>query len=241
VLETRKLRMTEITPAILVNDISELNEKLSKFVNVTNIVQIDICDGNFVPSTSWPMHQRDKESVQFVLDEEQGLPYWEQLDFEFDLMVKNAHKQFDFFTMFGIKRIIFHLEAETETDLDKESFKEFLESLDPYFKDNIEIGLAINTNTDISNLDPYINYVDFIQCMGIEKIGFQKEPFDERVLDQIKNLKDKYPEIKISVDGSVNQNTAPALLEAGADRLVIGSALMESHDIGEAIKEFELL
>ena len=233
--------MTEITPAILIDDIGELNEKLAKFVNITNIVQIDICDGKFVPSISWPMHQRDKESVQFILEEEQGLPFWQSLDFEFDLMVKNAHKQFDFFMMFGIKKVVFHLEAETETEQDEESFKEFLESLDPYFKDNIEIGLAINTTTSIDRLEPFINYIDFIQCMGIERIGFQKEPFDERVLNQIKNLKEKYPEIKISVDGSVNKNTAPLLLEAGADRLVIGSALLESYDIKETIKDFELL
>lgn len=228
--------MTEITPAILVGDFNELNEKLAKFVNITNLVQIDICDGNFVPTISWPMNPRDRESVQSILDEENGLPFWEQLDFEFDLMVLNAHKQFDFFARLGAKRIVFHLEAETE-----DSFKEFLESLDPYFKDNIEIGIAINTTTEISKLEPFINYVDFIQCMGIERIGHQGEEFDERVLTQIKDLKLKYPELKISVDGSVNENTAPKLIEAGATRLVIGSALLQSFDIRETFKEFQNL
>ncbi len=228
--------MTEITPAIIVNDFNELNEKLAKFVNITNTIQIDICDGKFVSSISWPMQQGDKYSIERVLEEEEGLPFWESLDFEFDLMVLNAHKQFDFFARLGAKRIIFHLEAETESD-----FKEFLESMDPYFKDNISIGIAINTTTDINRLDSFINHVDFIQCMGIEHIGFQGEPFDERVLMQIKNLKIKYPEIKISVDGSVNENTAPSLIEAGADRLVIGSALLQSFDIRETYKYFENL
>jgi len=228
--------MTEITPAILVNNIYELNEKLAKFVNITNTVQIDICDGKFVQSISWPMQQGDKPSIERVLEEEEGLPFWESLDFEFDLMVINAHKQFDFFARLGAKRIIFHIEAETEKD-----FKEFLESMDPYFKDNIQIGIAINTTTSIDKLAPFINHVDFVQCMGIEHIGFQGEPFDERVLNQIKELRDKYPEIKISVDGGVNENTAPLLIEASADRLVIGSALLQSFDIRETIKEFENL
>ncbi|MCX6754813.1 MAG: hypothetical protein NTU81_03235 [Candidatus Nomurabacteria bacterium] len=228
--------MTEITPAILVDSFSELDEKLAKFVNITNMVQIDICDGKFVSSISWPMQQGDKSSIERVLDEEDGLPYWNSLDFEFDLMVLNAHKQFDFFARLGAKKIVFHLEAETETD-----FKEFLESLDPYFKDNISIGLAINTTTDINKLDPFINHIDFVQCMGIEKIGFQGEPFDEKALEQIKNLKNKYPELKISVDGSVNENTAPLLIEAGADRLVIGSALLQSFDIRETYRYFESL
>lgn len=228
--------MIEITPAVIVNNIYELNEKLAKFVNITNLVQIDICDGKFVSSISWPMQQGDKSSIERVLEEEEGLPFWESLDFEFDLMVINAHKQFDFFARLGAKRIIFHIEAETETD-----FKEFLESMDPYFKDNIQIGIAINTTTSIDKLAPFINHVDFVQCMGIEHIGFQGEPFDERVLKQIKELRNKYPEMKISVDGSVNENTAPLLIEAGADRLVIGSALLQSFDIRETIKEFENL
>ena len=66
--------------------------------------------------------------------------------------------------------MIFHVEAETEND-----FKEFLESLDPYYKDNVGIGLAIDTTTDISKLEPFINLVDFVQCMGIEHDGFQGE------------------------------------------------------------------
>ena len=239
--------MTEVTPVLLVKDFDELNEKLSKFVNITKMVQIDMCDGKFVPSYSWPMQKSDQESVQIILDEEDGLPFWEHLDFEFDLMVLNAHKQFDFFARLGAKKIIFHLEAETEIDPEEKDtsygagFKEFLESLDSYFKDNIEIGIAINTTTNIQKLEPFINFVDFVQCMGIEKIGFQGELFDERVLKQIKDLRAKYPELKISVDGSVNENTAPALVKAGANRLVIGSALLQSYDIRETIKEFEKL
>lgn len=228
--------MTEITPAVLVKDFYELKEKLSKFVNNTKMVQIDICDGKFVPSVTWPMGRNDAESVDTILNEEDGLPFWEQLDFEFDLMVLNAHKQFDFFARLGAKKIVFHLEAETE-----DSFKEFLESLDPYFKDNVDIGIAINTTTNIEKLEPYINLIDFVQCMGIEKIGFQGEPFDERVLGQVESLRLKYPELNISVDGSVNENTAPLLKKAGADRLVMGSSLLQSFDIRETIKEFESL
>lgn len=228
--------MAEIIPAVLAQNFSELNEKLSKFVNITKMVQIDICDGKFVPSVSWPLGKNNEESTERILDEEDGLPFWEDLDFEFDLMVINAHKKFDFFSRLGAKRMVFHLEGEEEN-----SFKEFLESLDPYFKDNLEIGISINTTTEISRIDPFINHIDFVQFMGIEKIGFQGEPFDERVLVQIQDLRKKYPEIKISIDGSVNENTIEALIEKGADRLVIGSALLQSYDIRETFRYFESL
>ncbi len=228
--------MTEVIPAVLAKDISDLRNKIANFVSVSRIVQIDMCDGHFVPSRSWPMDKNDAASVAPILEEEEGLPYWDSLDFEFDLMVKDAIKQFDFFVRLGAKRIVFHLETENEKDL-----KDLISSMDLYTRENIELGIAINIGTEIEKLEPFINSIDFVQCMGIEHIGFQGEPFDNKVIDQIKNLKSKYPDLVISVDGSVNEETAPLLVEAGAERLVIGSALMRSFDLKETIREFEEL
>ena len=229
--------MTEVIPAILVDDFIELKEKLSQVVGLAKTVQIDICDGKFVKSTSWPIGSKNIDSVESILNEEDGLPFWDSVDFEFDLIVRNAHTQFDFFIKLGAKRIIFHLEAEG--DLDR--FNEFLEAIDMYTRENVDIGVAINTNTDINNLKNIIQNIDFVQCMGIEKIGYQGEPFDVRVLNQIKTLREIYPELIISVDGSVNETTAPKLVEAGANRLVVGSALMNSYDVRATIKELENL
>jgi ribulose-phosphate 3-epimerase len=228
--------MTEVIPAILAKDINDLRQKIANVVNISHIVQIDMCDGKFVQSTSWPMSRGDMESTALILGEEEGMPYWEHLDFEFDLMVKNAIKQFDFFVRLGAKRIIFHLEAEDEKEL-----KGFIDSIDPYTRENLEIGIAINTTTEIEKLFPFINSIDFVQCMGIENIGFQGEAFDERVLGQIKGLKKEYSDLIISVDGCVNEETAPKLVEAGANRLVAGSVLMRSFDVLETIKELENL
>lgn len=229
--------MIEVIPAILVEDYEQLRAQLSRVANLVSTVQIDICDGKFTPYASWPMQASDQSSVQGILNEEEGLPYWDSVDFEFDLMVLNAKEQFEFFTRLGARRIIFHLEAEGEI----EKFKEFLEAIDMYTRENVSIGVAINTDTDISNLVPIISNIDFVQCMGIEHIGVQGEPFDERVLDQIKGLRANYPELIISVDGSVNEDTAPRLVKAGANRLVVGSALMRSLDIRETIKILENL
>ncbi len=229
--------MTEVIPAILVDDFIELKEKLAQVANLVKTVQIDVCDGKFVPTTSWPIGNNNLHSVESILNEEDGLPFWDSVDFEFDLMVLNAHSQFEFFTRLGAKRIIFHLEAEG----DIAEFNEFLEGIDMYTRENIDIGVAINTTTDINGLNNIIRNIDFIQCMGIEKIGHQGEPFDVRVINQIKTLREKYPELIISVDGSVNEVTAPSLVEAGANRLVVGSALMNSYDVRAMIKELENL
>ena len=143
--------MTEVIPAIIAKDFDDLKNKISFFREYTKIVQIDICDGLFVESKSWPMQTKDTESLYSILNEEEGMPFWTEVDFEFDLMVANAHKKFDSFLKLGAKRIVFHLEAEDEND-----FYDFLESLDPFTRDNLEIGLSIKTTTDIKNISDKI-------------------------------------------------------------------------------------
>jgi len=224
----------EIIPAILAKDFEELREHISQVIGLAKIVQIDICDGIFVSSKSWPY----PEDINFakIMAEEEGLPFWEEVDFELDLMVQDARFSFDKFIKLGAKRLIFHAEAEDLGELN-----EFIEAIDPYTRESIQIGIAINTTTSIEKLAQLIFHIDFVQCMGIEHIGQQGQPFDERVLDQIKALKILYPELEISVDGGVNLITAPHLLKAGANRLVVGSALFKSDDIEETLREFKNL
>src|SRR5689334_19737679 len=118
--------MIEVIPAILVEDYEQLREQLSRVANLVTTVQIDMCDGKFTPYASWPMQASDQQSAEGILNEEEGLPYWDRVDFEFDLMVIDARKQFEFFTRLGARRIVFHLEAEK----DLVEFREFLEGLD---------------------------------------------------------------------------------------------------------------
>jgi ribulose-phosphate 3-epimerase len=226
--------MIEVIPAILVDNFEELGNRISRLVGVSNMVQIDVCDGSFVTSVSWPMNKRDQSSILPIIDEEEGLPFWDKIDFEFDLMIEKSYEQFDFFYKLGAKRIIFHIK---ENDI--LNFQDFLDGIDIYFRENIEIGLAIGAEVDLEKIKTLINRVDFIQCMGIKRIGFQGEPFDKNILEKIKELKKNYPDIKISIDGGVNEETASSLIEAGADRLVIGSALNKAFDLKSKIKEFE--
>ena len=228
--------MTEVIPAIIAKNFEDLKQKISLFREYSNIIQIDMCDGIFVESQSWPMQAKDQESLSSILEEQEGMPFWTEVDFEFDMMIINAHKKFDTFLKLGVKRMVFHLEAE-----DEDSFYDFLESLDPFVRDNLEIGISIKTTTSTAKIDRFINMIDFVQLMGIEKLGFQGQDFDERVLTQIKELKQKYPDLVISIDGSVNETSAPLLTENGATRLVIGSALSSSYNVRESINFFESL
>jgi len=106
-------------------------------------------------------------------------------------------------------------------------------------RDVTEIGVAINTSTPIDKIFPLISLLDFVQVMGIERIGFQGEEFDERCLEHVKNLRAKYSDLVIAVDGGVDMGTAELLRNAGADRLVSGSAVFDSEDIIGSIAELK--
>jgi len=231
--------MIEIIPAILPKNYEDMKNHIALVRGVVPIVQIDICDGIFVKNTTWPFSTGGNEdyNLQNILNEREGMPFWEDIDFELDLMVSDAVTNFDIYSKLGPKRIVFHLEAIGEI----EDFKDFLEGIDLYIRDSIEIGVAINTTTKVEEIFPLVNSVDFIQCMGIEHIGFQGQVFDERVLSQIKTLKEKYSDIIISVDGAVDLNTAKELIDAGASRLVVGSAIFNTSDIIDSIESFTRL
>ena len=234
--------MVEIIPAVMPKNYEDLKNKVALVRGRVNTVQIDLMDGRFVRGQTWPyegagINDSSDPHLLRIMGEQEGMPFWEDIDYELDLMVSDAVTNFDLYLKLGPKRLIFHIEAVE----DEAEFKEFLEGIDLYVRDNTQIGVAINTTTSIEKVFPLIPFIDFVQCMGIEKIGFQGEPFDERVLDQIKALRKQFPEVTISVDGGVDFDTAPELIEAGANRLVAGSAIFNGPDISGAINEFQNL
>ena len=231
--------MIDIIPAILSQNYEDMKNKIALMRGIVPIVQIDLCDGIFVQNKTWPFATGGGDDINLlaILNEQEGMPFWEDIDFELDLMVADAVSNFDIYTKLSPKRIVFHIEAVG----DLKEFKNFLEGMDVYIRDSIQIGLSINTTTPIEQIFYLVNDIDFVQCMGIEHIGFQGQDFDERVLGQIKILKEKYPDLIISVDGGVNFETAPKLIKAGASRLITGSLILKSQDIRETIAELEKL
>ncbi len=227
--------MIEIIPAVLPKNYEDLKNKISLVRGVVPVVQIDICDGIFVPSKTWPFETTLDEHFHKILNEEEGIPFWEDIDFELDLMVSDAVENFDVYAKLGAKRMVFHIEAVG----DLKEFKDFIEAIDVYVRETVEIGIAINIETPVKQIFPLVNDVDFVQCMGVDKIGFQGQEFDIKVIENIKKLKDEFPDLIISVDGGVNLRTATLLKEAGASRLIVGSAIFNTEDIIGAVEDFK--
>ena len=233
--------MAEIIPAILAKNFDELDADLSLIRGTAKEVQIDICDGSFVPSKTWPFNAplgKADENFEAIVAQEEGMPFWEDFDFEFDLMVKNPLQKIGDFVALGASRVVVHLDSANDEEIKK--------ILDEYGNDDmkefgIEIGLAVSATTDMARAEKFIPMAAFVECMGIKKIGFQGQPLDESVIERIKTLRRKFPELIISVDGGVHENNIGKLVAAGADRLIEGSAIWDSETPGETIKHFQNL
>jgi len=231
--------MAEIIPAILEKNFNEIKNKLTALREQVRCVHIDICDGRLVPSVAWPFGSDGLDDFNFrkIINEEEGMPFWEDFDFEFDLMVADAVENFDLYMKLGPKRLIFHPEIAGNT----EEFEHFLEGLDMYIRDNIEIGVAFRPSDDLAAVSKLSHKADFLQCMGSDKIGFQGEIFSEKALENIKLIKKNLPGVIISVDIGINLQNAESILEAGADRLIIGSSIWKSPDPIGALQNFQSL
>lgn len=222
----------EIIPAILPKNFNEIVEKVELIKNVADIVQIDICDGKFVPSVTWPYwksYEKPDENFEAILHEERGMPAWEKIDYEFDLMIENpstddARK----WLSAGAKSIVLHFESSK----DLSPVINILHGL-------VEMGIAIDSKTNIQEIKKYSDKMDFIQIMGIRKAGFQGQKFESNTLDKIKEVKKIFPNLKIQIDGGITLENAPLLKHNGVDRLIIGSALFESENIIHSLEQFK--
>ena len=239
--------MTEIMPAIIPESFEDLKDKMALVVGLAHMIQIDVCDGKFVPSKSWPYIGDNDGEFRKIIDESEGFPFWQSMDFEVDLMVKNPEEVFEDWIRAGAKRVVLHAESSDNLlDFLREIRKKY-----GYYGDSIvgiEIGIALNIKTPNEDIYKFFelndagrSLIDFVQFMGIREIGYQGQYFDERVLGKIRELRQSHSDTIISVDGGVTFENAHEIVEAGVNRLVSGSAIYESENIKEAIEEMKII
>lgn len=231
--------MAEIIPAILPKNFHEIEDKTSEIVGVAQFVQIDICDGKFVPSRTWPFNKNAEFDIDALQEERIGLPHFDDLDYEFDLMVDNPLEKVPLFVSLGASRIVVHARSADE-DILNEIFDVYGRHENGTIYD-IELGLALESGDNIAGLESIIDKAHFVQVMGIKNVGFQGQKFSPDTIEIVSALRKAFPSLIISVDGGVNEENAGQLTEAGANRLIVGSAIFESENIPETIATLKMI
>jgi len=199
-----------IVPAVIPHSEEDLQKEVDRLL-FSREFHLDLVDGAFVPTTSWPFQPvGDPQAVKRALD---------QFTLEVDLMVAQPLPTAQNWLAAGADMLVFHLET-----VSIDAFRGFLDTTD------ISVGVSCHGETTTEQLKEYAALADYVQVMGINEIGAQGQAFHEPVLERIAELKRSFPEKMISVDGSVNADTIVRLRDAGADRFVCGSAIVFEDD-----------
>jgi len=222
--------MVEIIPAIMPKSFKDIEVHTKRVRDDVPVVQLDIMDGKFVKGVTWPYTKGGEDEMKKLVRKEIHLPYSDVLDYEIDLMVSEPEHVIEDWMHAGASRIIIHIESTKKM---KDIIRDVAAHVTRANDEDIEVvslGVAINTTTATNSIDPYVEDIEFVQCMGIAEIGKQGEPYDEKVLDNLDAINSEHPELVLSVDGAVKDDNALELAKAGANRLVSGSFIFSADD-----------
>jgi len=204
----KKISVSILSSNNLVKDIQKIN--LSK----ADYIHIDVGDGRFVKNKFNPYKLFNKLSQETI----------KRLDVH--LMENKPKKNIHRYASLNTEYITIHVEIEKK--------EKYIAMIKEY---GIKVGLAINPDTDVEALQPYLNDIDLIIVMGVYP-GYGGQTFledtDKKIL-KIKNMIVKSKrDIKITVDGGVNDETSKRL--DFADILVSGSYVLKGENIDERIE-----
>ena len=196
-----------LAPSILSADFKDLGNDIKKVADAgAEAIHVDVMDGMFVPSISFGMPVI--KSVRSATDK----------FFDVHLMVENPERYLKDFAESGADGITVHFEACRDV---KAALKE-IHAL------GLKAGLAINPGTDVSVLYDFIDDADMFLIMTVNP-GFGGQKYIEGCTEKISALKNKLTELKkdidIEVDGGIGKGTIDTALDAGANVIVIGSAI----------------
>lgn len=208
-----------LSPSILAADFKVLGQEMKKTEeNGAAYIHFDVMDGMFVPSISFgmPVLASIHDATEQFMDAH--------------LMVQEPVRYVEAFQKAGADSVTVHLEAceDVKTTLDK------------IHACGMKAGLAVNPETDVKELVPYLEDVEMILIMSVHP-GFGGQKFIPESLDKIREvramLNEKNLETDIQVDGGIYVENVREVLDAGANVIVAGSAVFRG-DAGENTAKF---
>jgi ribulose-phosphate 3-epimerase len=213
------MKNIKIAASILSADFARLEEQIKEAEKGgADIIHIDVMDGHFVPNlTVGPLVV---EAIR---------PYT-KLPFEVHLMIEFPERYLNDFAKAGADHMIVHQEACVHLHRVVEKIKQL----------NKKAGVAINPATPIVMLDEILAYLDSVLLMTVDP-GFGGQSFITTMPDKISAMRHLLNErglnIDVEVDGGIHFETASSVVNAGANVLVAGSAIFDSHkSVAETIE-----
>ena len=207
-----------LAPSILSADFARLAEQVAAAARGgAGVLHVDVMDGHFVPNITLgpPVVKSLRRATPLPLD--------------VHLMIENADRYLDAFIDAGASWISVHQEAVPH-----------LQRVVAHLRGRgVRPGVVLNPATPIATLEEILPELDYVLVMSVNP-GFGGQEFLPASLDKVRRLREAVVRrglgTEIEVDGGVDTGNARALVQAGADVLVAGSAVFSHGDPEAAVR-----
>ena len=213
--------MKKLAPSILSADFSRLGDEIKAVEEAgADYIHIDVMDGHFVPNiTIGPLVV---EAIKNVTN----------LPLDVHLMISNPDKYIKDFIKAGSSILSVH--AETCPHLQR--------TINHIRELGIKPAAVLNPSTSLSTLEYILEEVDMVLLMTVNP-GFGGQKFISSMIPKIKKLRklidEKHLPVELEVDGGINLDNISKVVKAGADVIVVGSAVFKSKDCKETVMQLK--
>ncbi len=203
----------KIIPTIFAHNSREFSKRFGVISKISKYAQIDFMDGKFVSAKSVDIGRIPKLRGNF----------------EAHLMVSNPRKYISKLKERGFRRVILHIESLSGEEIFEEINKNKMSTL-----------LAINPETPISKLEPFLKRSGGVMFMGVHP-GKEGQKFVRSVYGKIERFRKVHKNIFIQVDGGVNEKTILELEKRGVNAVNVGSYVSSGENPAEKLRELRRL
>jgi ribulose-phosphate 3-epimerase len=211
--------MIKLAPSILSADFAHLGEQIDEVARAgADYVHVDVMDGHFVPNITIgaPVVASIRRATTLPLD--------------IHLMIEHPERYISQFAKAGANIITVHVEASAHLHATIRLIREL----------GAKAGVSLNPPTPLAVIEEFLPHADLVLIMSVNP-GFGGQSFMPETLPKIadmrKILNNRELHAELEVDGGINADNAPDIVEAGADILVAGNSIFGAQEgISEAIR-----
>ena len=212
-------RNIEIAPSILSANFACLGDQIEAVERGgAGILHVDVMDGHFVPN------------ITVGLPVVKSLSKFTRLPIDAHLMITNPGTYAAQFVEAGAQMVSVHVEADPHLHRTAMSIKAA----------GGQAGVVLNPSTPVVAVEEALQFVDYVLVMSVNP-GFGGQKFIHQTLDKVKRLRQMILErqlhVRIEIDGGVDRSNIEAVVAAGAEIIVAGSAIFDKPDAEAAVKE----